>query len=74
VNRAIGIFFFGLTSAVGLWLMGYGVYAGLIRRRLQRPHRPGDFFVGRAAVVEGLFRIAVGGALIALNVWLLIGR
>jgi hypothetical protein len=74
VNRAIGIFFFLLTSAVGLWLIGYGIYAGLIRRRLRRPYRSGEFFVARAAVAEGLFRMAVGGGLIALDLWLLLGR
>lgn len=74
MNRAIGILFFVVTSAVGLWLIGYGVYAGLIRRRLQRPYRPGDYVVGRAAAAEGLFRIAVGIGLLATDLWLLVGR
>ncbi len=72
MNRIIGIAGTIVTSIAGCWFVVHGVYAGIVRRKVRRTYRPGDYAIGRSAVAEGIFRVIVGAAIIALNVWLVI--
>jgi hypothetical protein len=60
--------------ALGLFIAGYGLRAGLIQKRILRDHR-GKFETGRSAQVRGAFYvllgslIAGGGAFTLAAVW-----
>ncbi len=71
-NRGIGIVGTLFTSAVALWLVVNGAYAGIVRRGVQRSYRRGDYVRGRSAVIEGVFRVVLGSAILALNAWLIL--
>ncbi len=71
-NTVLGVVGTAVTSLVGASLVVHGTYAGVVRRRIQRSYRSGDVCVGRPAVVEGTFRILLGGAILALNLWLVL--
>jgi hypothetical protein len=70
LNVALGLVGMTLIVIVGCFLLLYGLMAGVLKKRLAKPYRRGEYYEGRAAVVEGILRMVVGGALVALVIWI----
>lgn len=73
LNRWMGAAGLALITIAGAWLIAYGAIAGIRRKRLPKLHQPGYFYEGRAAVVEGVFRVVVGVLMLAFVGWMLHG-
>ncbi len=71
VNRALAAAWMTTAAIAGCWLLAQGLRAGVLGRRIRGPFGRG-YYEGRAAVVEGAFRMAVGVALIGSVVWVVV--
>jgi hypothetical protein len=69
-NRILGVLWCTLAFGAGTWLILHGI-RGVRARRIRRPYREYDWYTGRAAVIEGSFRIVVGVGIVALVVWVI---
>lgn len=68
LRNLLGSLLFGAMGLIAAFLVVYGAWGGLVKRRIVRSVAKETYYTGREAVAQGLLRIVVGG----VALWLIV--